>query len=218
MPEEYRCETGPGTWQVVGLHHVAFAHGTTARPRRRPLRPPRTACRTRRPRRGSSSVCSRPGMASCNARGNGRGRSPRFLDRRGPACTTSRSRSTASMRRVATCAARRAAGGREPRPGGMGTRIAFVHPAAFGGCSWNWWSRRPGRGLDRLIRRWKGPRGRIEAGPSRRRRKAARSSAGGTTGARSPTGSTRRSRRDHRSPAEARASRCARRRWPSSSA
>ena len=121
-------------WRVLGLHHVAFAHGPDDAP--------------------DDALCelldvtphaeSGPGFLERmfpvgdgyvqTLEANGDGVIQRFLDRRGPglhhvalrvegidaALTTLRERGVRLI-------------DEEARPGGMGTRIAFVHPSAFGG-------------------------------------------------------------------------------------
>jgi methylmalonyl-CoA/ethylmalonyl-CoA epimerase len=121
-------------WRVVGLHHVAFAHGPGGGP--------------------DDALCelldvtpheeTGPGFLERmfpvgegfvqTLEGTGDGVIQRFLDRRGP-----------GLHHVAlqvegidaALASLRARGVRlvdeQSRPGGMGTRIAFVHPSAFGG-------------------------------------------------------------------------------------
>jgi methylmalonyl-CoA/ethylmalonyl-CoA epimerase len=121
-------------WRVVGLHHVAFAHGPDAGP--------------------EDALCelldvtpheeTGPGFLERmfpvgdaylqTLEASGDGVVQRFLDARGP-----------GLHHVAlevdgidaALAALRDRGvrlvDREARAGGMGTRIAFVHPSAFGG-------------------------------------------------------------------------------------
>jgi methylmalonyl-CoA/ethylmalonyl-CoA epimerase len=123
-----------GRWRVVGLHHVAFAHG--------PGEGPEDAlCRFLEidPHEETG-----PGFLERmfpigdayvqTLEASGDGVVQRFLDRRGP-----------GLHHVAfevdgidaALESLRGEGVRlvdeEPRTGGMGTRIAFVHPSAFGG-------------------------------------------------------------------------------------
>jgi methylmalonyl-CoA/ethylmalonyl-CoA epimerase len=126
--------TAAGPWRVVGLHHVAFAHG------------PESA--TQDALRRVLDVAPReeagPGFVERmfpvgdgylqTLEASGEGIVQRFLARRGPglhhvalevegiegALETLRHQ---GMRLV----------DEEARTGGMGTRIAFVHPSAFGG-------------------------------------------------------------------------------------
>jgi methylmalonyl-CoA/ethylmalonyl-CoA epimerase len=126
--------TAAGSWRVVGLHHVAFAHGPGPGP--------------------NDALCDVLDMAPREEPGpgfvermfpigdayvqtleaSGDGVVQRFLDRRGPglhhvafevdridaALDALRGRGIRLVDEVA-------------RAGGMGTRIAFVHPSAFGG-------------------------------------------------------------------------------------
>ena len=126
--------TARATWRVVGLHHVAFAHGPGPGP--------------------EDALCKVLDVAPHEEAGpgflermfpvgdayvqmleaSGDGVVQRFVDRRGP-----------GLHHVAfavdgidaALAALREDGVRlvdeEARPGGMGTRIAFVHPSAFAG-------------------------------------------------------------------------------------
>jgi methylmalonyl-CoA epimerase len=121
-------------WRVVGLHHVAFAHGPDGGP--------------------ENALCDLLDVTPHEEQGpgflermfpagngfvqtleaTGDGVVQRFLDARGPA-----------LHHVAfevdgidaALAALRDRGVRlvdeEARPGGMGTRIAFIHPSAFAG-------------------------------------------------------------------------------------
>ena len=128
----HSAEAAP--WRIVGLHHVAFAHGAGVGAR---------AALCRRPERGSHEE-SGPGFLERmfpvgdayvqTLEASGDGVVQRFLDKRGP-----------GLHHVAfqvdeidaALASLRGDGVRlvdeEAREGGMGTRIAFVHPSAFGG-------------------------------------------------------------------------------------
>jgi methylmalonyl-CoA epimerase len=121
-------------WRIVGLHHVAFAHGsdlTCVQELGRlldvsPIEEQADGFLERMFPVGDSWVQT--------LEANGEGVVQRFLDKRGP-----------SLHHIAfevddietALAELRARGVRlvdeSPRPGGMGTRIAFVHPASFAG-------------------------------------------------------------------------------------
>jgi methylmalonyl-CoA/ethylmalonyl-CoA epimerase len=122
------------TWSVTGLHHVAFAHGDDP------------TCEA-----GLGSLLgvephreAGPGFVERmypvgqayvqTLEPTGEGIVASFLEKRGPALH----HIALSVDHLdAALADLRAAGTRlvddRPRPGGMGTRIAFVHPSAFGG-------------------------------------------------------------------------------------
>ena len=122
------------SWHVIGLHHVAIAHGDdpTCETRSR-----RSSDRPRMPRkgRGSSSACTssvRPSVQTLEATGDGVVR--RFLDKRGPGLHHIAFEVDAIEPALVDLDGRGVQLiDREARAGGMGTRIAFLHPAAFGG-------------------------------------------------------------------------------------
>ncbi len=126
--------TGEGRWRIVGLHHVAFAHGPATGPEE-------ALCRVLGV---SPHEESGPGFLERmfpvgdafvqTLEASGDGVVQRFLDRRGPGLhhvafqvdgidAALRSLSDDGVRLV----------DEEARSGGMGSRIAFVHPSAFGG-------------------------------------------------------------------------------------
>lgn len=121
------------SWRIVKLHHVAFAHG--------PDGPEDALCRlldvtpSEEEGPGFTERMFPVGEAFVQTlEASGEGVVQRFVDRRGP-----------GLHHVAfevdgldaALEALRAEGVRlvdqEARAGGMGTRIAFVHPSAFGG-------------------------------------------------------------------------------------
>ena len=122
-------------WRVTALHHVAMAHGDDpvcedaltmllgrAGARRARTGVPRADVSGGRVLRADAR--GRRRRAWCSGSSTGAVR----------ACTTWRSRSMRSTPRSPT--SRRAASpliDREARPGGMGTRVAFLHPSATGG-------------------------------------------------------------------------------------
>jgi len=126
--------TGPALWRIVGLHHVAFAHGPGSGPED-------ALCRVLgvTPHQESG-----PGFLERmfpvgdayvqTLEASGDGIVQRFIDKRGPGLH----HVAFEVDRIDTALqALREEGVRlvdeEARPGGMGTRIAFVHPSAFGG-------------------------------------------------------------------------------------
>lgn len=133
-------------WRIVGLHHVAFAHGsdmTCVQELGRflavsPHEEQADGFVERMFPVGDSWVQT--------LEANGESVVQRFLDKRGP-----------SLHHIAfevdgieaALADLRGNGARlvdeKPRPGGMGTRIAFVHPATFGGLLVELVEGRPGR-------------------------------------------------------------------------
>ena len=120
-------------WRVIGLHHVAIAHADD--PRARPLSsligPP---AHTEEGPGFLERMYDLGPTAVQTLEATGDGVVQRFLDKRGPGCITSRSRWTRSNRHWPISAGRNVQLiDREARAGGMGTRIAFLHPAAFGG-------------------------------------------------------------------------------------
>lgn len=124
----------PKGWRIVGLHHVAFAHGAGSGPED-------ALCQVLEV---SPHQESGPGFVERmfpvggafvqTLEASGEGVIQTFVDERGP-----------GLHHVAfevdgidpALASLRARGVRlvdqEARPGGMGSRIAFVHPSAFGG-------------------------------------------------------------------------------------
>jgi methylmalonyl-CoA/ethylmalonyl-CoA epimerase len=126
--------TAAGSWRVVRLHHVAFAHDAGSGP-------DDLLCRVldvephEEPGPGFVERMFPVGDAYVQTlEASGDGVIQRFLDRRGPglhhvafevdridsALDALRGQGVRLVDEVA-------------RPGGMGTRIAFVHPSAFGG-------------------------------------------------------------------------------------
>ncbi|MEA2555708.1 MAG: methylmalonyl-CoA/ethylmalonyl-CoA epimerase [Actinomycetota bacterium] len=122
------------SWRIVGLHHVAFAHGPDASP-------DDALCRlldvTPHEESGPGFVERMFPVGDAfiqTLEASGDGLIQRFLDARGPALH----HVAFEVDRIdAALAALHADGVRlvdtEARDGGMGTRIAFVHPSAFGG-------------------------------------------------------------------------------------
>ncbi len=126
--------TGAGSWRIVGLHHVAFAHGPESGPEE-------ALCRILDVKPHEESG---PGFLERmfpvgdayvqTLEASGDGVVQKFLDTRGP-----------GLHHVAfevhgidaALEALRGEGVRlvdeEARAGGMGMRIAFIHPSAFGG-------------------------------------------------------------------------------------
>ena len=126
--------TDAATWRIVGIHHVAFAHGPDSGPEP-------ALCRLLDVEAHEESG---PGFLERmfpvgaafvqTLEDSGEGVVQRFLDTRGP-----------GLHHVAfevegidaALESLRADGVRlvdeTARPGGMGTRIAFVHPSAFAG-------------------------------------------------------------------------------------
>jgi methylmalonyl-CoA/ethylmalonyl-CoA epimerase len=126
--------TGVPPWRIVGLHHVAFAHGPGSGPEE-------ALCRvldvTPHEESGPGFLERMFPVGDAfvqTLEASGDGVVQRFLDERGP-----------GLHHVAfevdgideALDALRGEGVRlvekEARTGGMGTRIAFVHPSAFGG-------------------------------------------------------------------------------------
>ena len=124
----------PRGWRIVGLHHVAFAHGPESGPED-------ALCRVLDLTPHEESA---PGfvermfpighafMQTLEASGDGVVQ--RFIDKRGPGLH----HVAFEVDQIDTAlASLRAEGVRlideEARPGGMGTRIGFVHPSVFGG-------------------------------------------------------------------------------------
>jgi methylmalonyl-CoA/ethylmalonyl-CoA epimerase len=126
--------TAGAAWRVVGLHHVAFAHGPDGGP--------------------EDALCellgvtpheeAAPGFVERmfptgtgfvqTLEADGDGVIQRFLDARGPAlhhvafAVEGIDAAVASLRDRGVRLVDDA-----PRPGGLGSRIAFIHPSAFGG-------------------------------------------------------------------------------------
>ena len=121
-------------WRVTGVHHVAFAHAGDG-----PEGPLRDALHL-----GRFHEESAPGFVERmfpvgesfiqTLQADGDGVVQRFLDRRGPGLHHVALEVDAIDAAVADLLEQ---GVRlvdeSPRPGGMGTRVAFVHPSAFGG-------------------------------------------------------------------------------------
>jgi methylmalonyl-CoA/ethylmalonyl-CoA epimerase len=125
---------GPATWRIVGLHHVAFAHPSGAGP----------DAALRRVLDVIPHEESAPGFVERmfpvgsgyvqTLEASGDGVIQRFLDRRGPGLHHVALEVEGIDVAIDTL---RGQGIRlvdeEARAGGMGSRIAFVHPSAFGG-------------------------------------------------------------------------------------
>jgi methylmalonyl-CoA/ethylmalonyl-CoA epimerase len=132
MPEE-ASGLDPATWRVLGLHHVAFARGEDA-----------VVDDALCDLLGTPHEESAPGFVERmypvgdafvqTLQASGDGVIQRYVDRKGPGL---HHLAFAVEGIDAAVADLRGRGVRlvddEPRPGGMGTRIAFVHPSAFGG-------------------------------------------------------------------------------------
>jgi methylmalonyl-CoA/ethylmalonyl-CoA epimerase len=131
---DMEASTGTAAWRVVGLHHVAFAHAPGSGPddalcdllRVEPHEEPGPGFIERMFPAGNAYVQT--------LEASGEGVVQKFLDRRGPGLH----HVAFEVDRIdAAVESLRARGVRlvdeEPRAGGMGTRIAFVHPSAFGG-------------------------------------------------------------------------------------
>ncbi len=121
-------------WHVTGLHHVAIAHGDDP------------VCEDALGSLIGPSVHAEEGPGFLERmyelgpsyvqtlEATGDGTVQRFLDKRGPGLH----HVAFAVDAIAPALADLAERGvplidSEPRPGGMGTRIAFLHPAAFGG-------------------------------------------------------------------------------------
>ena len=126
--------TDGAEWRIVGLHHVAFAHAPGSGPEDAlcdlldvvPHEEPGPGFLERMFPVGDAFVQT--------LEATGDGVVQKFLDRRGPGLH----HVAFEVDRIdAAVEALRARGVRlvdeQPRAGGMGTRIAFVHPSAFGG-------------------------------------------------------------------------------------
>ena len=126
-------ETG-STWRVIRLHHVAFAHWGDG--------PPRVIgdllgleCAHAEPAAGFVERMLPAGDSYLQLlEATGPGTVARFLDRRGPALhhvameVSDIDEAVADLRRRGVRMV-----DETPRPGGMGTRIAFVHPESCQG-------------------------------------------------------------------------------------
>ncbi len=140
--DERRGDLGCTTWRSRTADDPACEDALGDVPRRHP----RTRSRARLPR----ADVSRSGDAYVQTlEASGDGVVQRFLDRRGPGSASRRVRGRRDRRRARRPATRGACvwSTSEARPGGMGTRIAFVHPSAFGRRA-----RRARRGSSRLTR------------------------------------------------------------------
>ncbi len=122
------------TWKIVGLHHVAFAHGDDATS-------DEALCRfigaEAHVETGPGFVERMYGVGDAfvqTLEATGDGVVQRFLDKRGPGLHHI---AFAVDDIDAALEDLRGQGVRlvdeHPKPGGMGTRIAFVHPSGFGG-------------------------------------------------------------------------------------
>jgi methylmalonyl-CoA/ethylmalonyl-CoA epimerase len=124
----------PSGWRIVGLHHVAFAHGDdptcedalSALLDLEPYAEDAPGFLERMYPVGDAYVQT--------LEATGEGVVQRFLDRRGPGlhhvafAVDGLEAALVDLRRRGVRLVDEA-----PRPGGMGSRIAFVHPSAFGG-------------------------------------------------------------------------------------
>jgi len=132
--EGERAHGGPRRWHVAGLHHVAFARGQDPTV--------------------DDALCALLDLTPEEERGpgfvermypagdawlqtleaDGEGVVQRFLDARGPALhhlALSVDRLDEALDDLSRQGLRLV--DRHPRPGGMGTRVAFLHPSTFGG-------------------------------------------------------------------------------------
>jgi methylmalonyl-CoA epimerase len=135
-------------WRIVGLHHVAFAHGSDLTCVQElgkllgvsPMEEQADGFVERMFPVGDSWVQT--------LEANGEGVVQRFLDKRGP----SLHHIAFEVDDIESALADLRAGGvrlvdESPRPGGMGMRIAFVHPASFAGLLVELVQPRPGEEL-----------------------------------------------------------------------
>jgi methylmalonyl-CoA/ethylmalonyl-CoA epimerase len=126
--------TGEGRWRIVGLHHVAFAHGLGTGPEE-------ALCRvlavTPHEESGPGFIERMFPVGEAfvqTLEASGDGVVQRFLDRRGPGLhhvafeVDGIDEALESLREDGIRLV-----DEEARSGGMGSRIAFVHPSAFGG-------------------------------------------------------------------------------------
>ena len=121
-------------WRIVGLHHVAFAHGRDAGPEDA-LRELLDVTPHEETGPGFLERMFPTGDGFVQTlEPTGDGVIQRFLDRRGPGLhhvalqVEGIDAALEALRERGVRLVDEAA-----RPGGMGTRIAFVHPSAFGG-------------------------------------------------------------------------------------
>ena len=126
--------TGEGRWRIVGLHHVAFAHGPGTGPEEALGS---VLAVTPHEESGPGFIermfpVGRAFVQTLEASGDGVVK--RFLDRRGPGLhhvafeVDGIDEALESLREDGVRLV-----DEEARSGGMGSRIAFVHPSAFGG-------------------------------------------------------------------------------------
>jgi methylmalonyl-CoA/ethylmalonyl-CoA epimerase len=122
------------TWRVIRLHHVAFAHAAPDTPGLLGGLLGLSCAHTER-LDGFTERMLPAGEAYLQLlEGTGPGVVRRFLDRRGPALhhvafeVSDIDAAFSDLRRRGVRMV-----GESPRPGGMGTRIAFIHPSAAGG-------------------------------------------------------------------------------------
>jgi methylmalonyl-CoA/ethylmalonyl-CoA epimerase len=125
---------GPAPWRIVGLHHVAFAHGPGSGPED-------ALCRyldvtgVEEPGPGFVERMFPVGEAFVQTlEASGDGVVQRFLDTRGPGLHHVAFQVLgidAALDALRTDGVRLV--DQRARAGGMGTRIAFVHPSSFGG-------------------------------------------------------------------------------------
>jgi methylmalonyl-CoA/ethylmalonyl-CoA epimerase len=126
--------TDEGRWRIVGLHHVAFAHGPGTGPEE-------ALCRvlavTPHEESGPGFIERMFPVGEAfvqTLEASGDGVVQRFLDRRGPGLhhvafeVDGIDEALESLREDGVRLV-----DEEARSGGMGSRIAFVHPSAFGG-------------------------------------------------------------------------------------
>lgn len=124
----------PQGWRIVGLHHVAFAHGPGSGPED-------ALCRILdvTPHQESGPGFQERMFPVGDAfvqtlEASGDGVVQRFIDKRGPGLH----HVAFEVDEIDTALRELRAGGvrlvdEQARPGGMGSRIAFVHPSAFAG-------------------------------------------------------------------------------------
>ena len=121
-------------WRVVGLHHVAFAHGSD----RTCVEELGRLLEVEPHQEQAAGFVERMFPAGDSwvqtLEAAGDGVVQRFLDQRGPAlhhiafAVDNLDVALADLRARAVRLV-----DEQPRPGGLGTRIAFVHPSSFGG-------------------------------------------------------------------------------------
>jgi methylmalonyl-CoA/ethylmalonyl-CoA epimerase len=126
--------TDTGSWRIVGLHHVAFAHGPGSGPEEVLCRLLDVTAHEESGEGFHERMFPVGGSYVQTLEASGDGVVQRFLDKRGPGLhhvafevdgidAALESLRDDGLRLV----------DEEARSGGMGARIAFVHPSAFGG-------------------------------------------------------------------------------------